>query len=227
MLATILKADTSIDRAARLNLYRQGAEIAELDDSYSSQQAHYAERLGDLHARSRDYPGAADAYQRYLPPDAPLVAFTKLGLCLLPDAPLGALEVLGQVDTVLTRKNDLSDTRWVTRAGLAWGLMLDGRDYEALRAIRDALASLADTSGLGDARSLVRATLGLIHYQQGDHDEATVHLKSARAGWEARGDADGVALMDAALDGASLETITRRFVWYGLSGLLIDRSAIA
>lgn len=207
------------DREKLLWLYRRGAEVAGRDGQFAAAQARLAEKLGDVHAGADDFVGAAVAYEDLAPLDRPPRLAGKLGLMLLVDDPLRAANTLSKLRGSLEPDDD-HDLYWRLVAGLGWALALNGDDYRAVRAVRDALARLADYPGLGDARTLLLGMLGMIMHTLGDREDAAQHIESARAGWGARGNEDGVLLMNQVLIDTPTEQLTRLWLHFILPPLL-------
>lgn len=217
-LATIERAIVEARRAGdhdRLAaLLRRGAVVARSDAALAGRQAELAEALGDLHASVGDYESAARAYRELSPSDGPAALQGKLGLALLPADPERAARVLRRAVQAIPPDHP-HDLRWWLEAGHIWALALIDRHYEAVRLSRDALAQLGSTAGLGAARTLLQAMLGMVLYYQGEQAEGISHLWSARSGWEARGDRASVQLVDQILRGCSRHEATQR--WLGLA----------
>ncbi len=217
-LATIERAVAEARRAGdhdRLaTLLRQGAVVARSDAALAGRQAELAEALGDLYASAGDYESAARAYRELSPSDGPAVLQGKLGLALLPGDPERAARVLTRAIQAIPPHYP-HDLRWWLEAGRIWALALIDRHYEAVRLSRDALAQLGNAAGLGSARTLLQAMLGMVLYYQGEQAEGISHLWSARSGWEARGDQASVQLVDQILRGCSRHEVTQ--LWLGLA----------
>jgi predicted ATPase len=223
--------DLALAQAARLSsreemvdLYRRGIEVAGSDPKMVDRQARYAEALGDVYAASGEYEMAAQSYELNLS-TIPLALLSKLGMVLLATNPARAVNVLMQV-VPATSYSQSNDMRWRLEAGLVWGLAITGRAYEAVRRSRDVLGGLSDTAGFGNARTLMRGTLGMVLYYQGDHAAAATHLESARAGWGARGEEEGVRLINQVLIAMPKKEVTRS--WLGMViGPLLSKDALA
>jgi hypothetical protein len=207
------------DREKLLWLYRRGAEVAGRDGQFISAQVRLAERLGDVHAAANDYAGAAAAYEDLAPPDRPLRLSGKLGLTLLVGEPERATTTLSKLRGALAPDDD-HELYWRVVAGLGWALALSGEDYRAVRVVRDGLARLSDYPGLGDERTLLLGMLGMIMHTLGDREDAVQHIESARAGWGARGNEDGVMLMNQVLIDTTPDQLTRLWLNFMLTPLL-------
>ena len=193
-----------------VTLYQRGIELAATDRSLTAEQARFAEALGDIYVASGDYKSAAEVYELGLS-TIPLRLLSKLGLVLLAVDPARAVNILMQV-TAAIPEGQSSDLHWRLEAALVWALALSGRAYEATRRSRDALGVLGDTVGFGAARTLMRGTLGMVLYYQGDPLDAHSHLESARAGWGARGEQEGVMLINQVLIAMPKEDVTRAWL---------------
>jgi tetratricopeptide (TPR) repeat protein len=207
------------DRAQIMDLYRRGAEIARFDRSLNARQAEMAERLGDLYAAAGDYSAAARVYRELAPTESPLSVHVKLALVLVGAEPVQAARVLPDL-LRLVPPGEQGDLHYRLQAAFVWALALSDQTYEASRFCRDALGQLRGTAGLGDSRTLLRGMLGMVMFYQGDQDEAATHLESARAGWGARGNQDGVLLMNQVLIGLPREQITPLWLRFILIPLL-------
>jgi tetratricopeptide (TPR) repeat protein len=201
----------------------EAIRIAALDPALGKQQAGYAERLGDIHAAQEDYRRAAEIYADLSPTISTVSLLGKLGLVLLPIDPLRAANMLAQIAPTIATDYP-NDYRWRLEAGLAWGLALAGKQYDSVRRTRDALSTLSTLSGLGNARTLIRGMLGMILHYQGEQSEAHPHLESARAGWGAREESDGVLLINQVLIGTNRDEITRQWLKMTLKPLLTVRN---
>ncbi|MBN1312134.1 MAG: AAA family ATPase [Anaerolineae bacterium] len=199
------------DRDRVFGLYQLGIEVTSRDPDLAVKQAEWAEGLGDAHAAAESYVKAAETYSQLGPTVAPLTLLGKLGLVLLAVDPQRATNILERALTtlMLTEQEDL---RWRVEAGLVWGMALTGRSYEAIRHCRDALGKLGDTVGFGSARTLMRGVLGMVLFYDGDQEEAYPHLESARAGWGARGDQEGVVLLNQVMIGMPKTDITQAWL---------------
>ncbi len=206
-------------------LLERGASVARSDPAQGHRQAELAEASGDLHASSGDYEAAARAYEDLGPPDSPPSLRGKQGLALLASDPERAARVLAGVSNAISHDYP-ADLRWWLEAGHAWALALTGRHYDALRHSRDTLAQLGNAAGLGMARTLLRAMLGMVLYYQGEQSEALPHLSSARSGWDARGEQGGVMLVDQVLHNAPRQDITRVWVRLALAALKSGRGTL-
>jgi hypothetical protein len=205
------------DRVAAI--YRMGIDETALDPELALKQAEWAEGLGDTFAVAGNYAQAAETYSQLGPTVAPLTLLGKLGLVLLAVDPKRATNILERALTTLML-GDQDDLRWRVEAGLVWGMALVGRSYEAIRRCRDSLGKLSDTVGFGSARTLMRGVLGMVLFYEGDQEEAYPHLESARAGWGARGDQDGVLLLNQVMIGMPKTDITRAWLQLVLGPLL-------
>jgi hypothetical protein len=204
----INKVRASGERDRLAALYKMGIEAASADPTLGAKQIEMAEHLGDMVASTGDYAQAVDIYTRYSPPVTSPMVLGKLGLATLPSDAARAANVLSRAIAALGFGGD-EDARWSLEASLCWALYLAGNTYEAIRRCRDALGKLGDTVGFGAARSLMRAMLGMILFYEGDLQEANPHLESARAGWGARGQQEGVLLVNQVLISMPKPEITR------------------
>jgi hypothetical protein len=66
----------------------------------------------------------------------------------------------------------------------------------------------------------MRGVLGMVLFYDGDQEEAYPHLESARAGWGARGDQDGVVLLNQVMIGMPKTDITQAWLRLILTPLL-------
>ncbi len=209
--AGLQMAHKSANQAEVIALYRAGLKIASRLPEMAIRQTELAEELGDLFVAAGDYRQAAAAYRQADLEASSVEQRGKLGLSLLSVNPLQATSLLARlVDEI--PPDYPNDLRWRLEAGLAWGLALAGRTYEALRHSRDSLGTLSSTSGFGSARTLMRGTLGMALYYHGDHAEAAPHLESARAGYSARGDEKGVMFINQILIGMPREEVTQAWL---------------
>jgi hypothetical protein len=219
----LAEASRDGDRERLIALYRQGADIARLDPALADRQAALAEALGDLYVQGGDYAGAVRAYRDLAPEEMPVTLRGKLGLAMLSVSARSAHLILAGVLETSSPADPL-DRYWRLMAGHCWGLALCGEVYLAIRTCRDALARMSHTAGLGGARSLLRGTLGMILYYDGqtedDRREAAAHLESARAGWGARGEEQGVLLMNQVLIGAARDDVTTMWLRMVMKPLL-------
>lgn len=199
--------------------YQMGIEVTAQDPELALKQAEWAEGLGDTYAAAGNYAQAAETYSRLGPTVAPLTLLGKLGLVLLAVDPKRATNILERALTTLLL-GEQDDLRWRVEAGLVWGMALVGRSYEAIRHCRDALGKLSDTVGFGSARTLMRGVLGMVLFYEGDQEESYPHLESARAGWGARGDQDGVLLLNQVMIGMPKTEVTRAWLRLVLGPLL-------
>jgi tetratricopeptide (TPR) repeat protein len=206
----LMEARKTADLPRMMTLYRQGIDIAATDASLAERQKEMCEALGDLHASMGDYKQAAKCYAEIGPVPGALNLMGKWGLVLLAGEPEKAVSILGQAAPLISYEYP-EDLRWRLEAGLVWGLTLVERYYEAVRHCRDVLGTLSEMVGFGAARTLMRAMLGMALFYQGDSLEAAPHLESARAGWSARGELEGVAFINQVVAGASKAEIT--LVW--------------
>jgi tetratricopeptide (TPR) repeat protein len=200
-------------------LYRLGIGVTAQDPELALKQAEWAEGLGDAYAAAGDYVQAAETYSQLGPTVAPLTLLGKLGLVLLAVDPKRATNILERALTTLVL-GDQEDLRWRVEAGLVWGMALVGRSYEAIRHCRDSLGKLGDTVGFGSARTLMRGVLGMVLFYEGDQEESYPHLESARAGWGARGDQDGVMLLNQVMIGMPKADVTHAWLRLALGPLL-------
>jgi predicted ATPase len=212
------------NREEAVGLYRRGIEVAGSDPKMVDRQARYAEALGDVYTASGEYGLAAQAYELNLS-TIPLALLSKLGMVLLATNPARAVNVLMQVAPA-TSYSQSNDLRWRLEAGLVWGLAITGRAYEAVRRSRDVLGGLSDTAGFGNARTLMRGTLGMVLYYQGDQAAASTHLESARAGWSARGEQEGVLLINQVFIAVPKKEVTRSWLRMVMAPLL-SKDALA
>ncbi|MBN1426733.1 MAG: AAA family ATPase [Anaerolineae bacterium] len=213
------QALSASDQDRVFHLYQLGIDVASRDPDMAIKQAEWAEGLGDAHAAAGRYVKAAETYSQLGPTVAPLTLLGKLGLVLLAVDPKRATNVLERALTTLML-NEQEDLRWRVEAGLVWGMALVGRSYEAIRHCRDSLGKLGDTVGFGSARTLMRGVLGMVLFYDGDQEEAYPHLESARAGWGARGDQDGVVLLNQVMIGMPKTDITQAWLRLILRPLL-------
>lgn len=216
----LLKTRDTGDRPRLIGLYRDAIRIASADPGQDEKRLDFIEALGDLYAEGGDYANATRVYGEGMSPNLNRFSLpSRMGLALLAVDPARAAHVLGQFASRIppTYQEDL---RWRVEAGLVWAMALIGQSYEMMRRSRDSLAVLNSLSGFGFARSLVRGTLGMALFYQGEHAEAYPHLESARSGWLARGDNDGVALIDKVLAVTSREEITATWLRLALHPLL-------
>ena len=170
-----------------------------------------AEHVGDIHMADGEYNKAVEAYTRFSPTVTSVSLFSKLGLALLAVDPVRAANILARALAVI-HLNEREDVRWILEASLCWALALSGNTYEAIRRSRDSLGRLGDTVGFGWARSLMRGMLGMILFYDGEVQEALPHLESARAGWGARGQQEGVLLVNQVLISLPKQDITRAWL---------------
>jgi tetratricopeptide (TPR) repeat protein len=205
------RAQEAADQDEMIALYRAGLKIAASVPEMGAHQSELAEALGDVFAANGDYKQAAAAYRQIDTESSSLDQQGKLGLAMLAVNPMQAtgllLRLAGEIP--LDYPNDL---RWRIEAGLAWGLALVGRTYEAVRHSRDSLGTLSSTAGFGSARTLMRGTLGMALHYHGDQAEAAPHLESARAGYSARGDERGVMFINQILIGMPRADITQAWL---------------
>ncbi len=191
----INKGATAHNLEARRSLLKQAIEISAISMQFRSRHIQFAEQLGDLYAAQDNYTEAASAYNEPGTAATPLHLLTKLGLVLLPVRTERAVSILNK--TVTQMPNFFpEDLKWRAVAGLVWGLLLTGKPYEALREGRNALATLNQLSGYGDAVALIRATLGMVYHFNDEVLEAKMHFESARGGWLARGNDAGLTLIN-------------------------------
>jgi len=207
----INKARTSGEREQLMALYKLGVEVASTDSALSNKQIEMAERLGDLYAASGDYAKAVETYTKYSPPVTSPAILGKLGMVTLTVDPDRAANILSRSLSVVSGGKE-EDSRWTLEASLCWALSISGNNYEAIRRCRDSLGKLGDTVGFGEARTMMRAILGMILFYEGDIHEANPHLESARAGWGARGRQEGIQLINQVLISMPKQDITRGLV---------------
>jgi hypothetical protein len=179
----------------------------------ADQRNAVAETLGDMHAVANEYPLAALAYQHADLSEAGPVLLAKVGLAMLAVDPSQAIMFMQRTAPGIPLEYP-DDLRWRLEAGQAWGLALLGRTYDAVRKTRDALGTLSSSTGFGSARTMMRGALGMALFYHGDQAEASPHLESARAGYGARGDDDGVLFINQVLIGMPREEITQ--LWLNL-----------
>jgi hypothetical protein len=207
------------NRERVVTLYRQAIDIAASDSALTRRHADLAEALGDLYTAEEDYAEATRVYGELGPTTGSLTLLGKLGLALLAVDTRRAVQTLTQTIPAVPEQFQ-DDLHWRLEAGLVWALALDGREYETVRHSRDALGKLGDTAGFGEARILLRATLGLALQYQGDMAGALPHLMSARNGWEARGNQVGVSLVNNALIGLPMPDLTKIWLRVALQPLI-------
>jgi len=189
-------------------LYQLGAQAAQLEPGMSDKQIEMAERLGDMHLINGDYEKAVEAYTENSPTMTSPSLFAKLGLALLAVDPARSANILSRALAIL-QIGEREDLRWMLEASLSWAMALAGNSYEAIRRSRDALGRLGDTVGFGWARSMMRGMLGMVLFYDGEVQEALPHLESAKAGWGARGQQEGVILMNQVLISLPKQDVTR------------------
>ncbi|MGF1507681.1 MAG: hypothetical protein ACFB51_21515 [Anaerolineae bacterium] len=217
----VREARSHNDEEAIIRLLLTGIAITSASPAASSKRTEFAERLGDIHARRGDYRKAASAYGESGVGQNALRLRGKLGLSLLVFDGVRSSHVLGKI----TRRVPLDfpgDLRWVLEAGHAWALSLAGSHYNAIRHVRDVLATLGSLSGYGAARTLMRAMLGMVLFYNGDLVDAQPHLDTARQSWEARADQQGVLLINRVLNEAPRSEVTDLLMQILLHPLLID-----
>jgi hypothetical protein len=215
----LTRARQAGDRRQVMALYRRGAEVAATLPAFAGEQTAMAEALGDLYAVEEDYEQAAWAYGELAPASAPAMLLGKLGLVLLAVDPARAASVLTRVSPAAPRAHP-GDLYWRVEAGLVWALARSGHVYDAIRRSRDILGSLGETAGFGSARTLLRGTLGMALFYHDDPQEAQPHLESARAGWGARNEQEGIMLINQILIEVPIETITRQWMRFVLRPLI-------
>ncbi len=217
----LAEARRNDDREQIIALYRRGARVASQDNALAAREAEMVEHLGDIYAAAGDFATAAQVYGNLSPkPTESLELLGKLGLTLLAVDPTQSAQMLAQLLDGMPPDED-SDLRWRLEAGLVWAMALSGRTYDAVRYSRDSLAELSSTSGLGSARTLLRGTMGMALYYGGNEDEALSHIELARAGWGARGNQDGVMVMNQVLIGMPKQEITQGWLRLAVSPLLV------
>jgi tetratricopeptide (TPR) repeat protein len=197
------------DREAIITLYRQAITLTVDHDNVSrAARSTYAEKLGDFYAHEHDYKQAAKAYASAPAENAALTVRGKLGLVLLTVDGMRAAHVLTQITSrvPLTYPHDF---RWHLETGLTWAHTLEESHYEAVRTCRTALGKLGQMTGYGQAKTLLRTVLGLVLMYQGEQGEARGHLEAARLSWDARGEAEGLKLVELAERSAPRPTITQ------------------
>ena len=202
------KAVSAGDHEQAQVLYEMGAQAAEREPGMSDKQIEMAEHLGDMHLTTGDYEKAVEAYTTNSPTMTSPSLFAKLGLALLAVEPTRAANILSRALAIL-QIGEREDLRWMLEASLSWAMALSGNSYEAIRRSRDALGRLGDTAGFGWARSMMRGMLGMVLFYDGEVQEALPHLESAKAGWGARGQQEGVLLMNQVLISLPKQEITR------------------
>jgi tetratricopeptide (TPR) repeat protein len=215
----IMEARKTADVPRMMALYQRGIDIAAADASLTERRAEMCEALGDLHASMGDYAQAAKCYGEIGPVPSALSLMGKWGLVSLAKEPEKAVSILEQVTPLIPYEYP-EDLRWRAEAGLVWGLTLVERHYEAVRHCRDVLGTLSETVGFGAARTLMRAMLGMALFYQGDTLEANPHLESARAGWSARGELEGVAFINQVMVAVPKNEITLAWLRWILPPLL-------
>jgi hypothetical protein len=210
---SLQKAQVDGSREQVIALYQEALNIMYEVPELADQRNTIAETLGDLHAATREYPLAALAYQHADLSGAGPVLLAKIGLAMLAVDPSQAIVFMQRTAPGIPLEY-ADDLRWRLEAGQAWGLALLGRTYDAVRKTRDALGTLSSSTGFGSARTMMRGALGMALYYHGDQAEAGPHLESARAGYGARGDDDGVLFINQVLIGMPREEITQ--LWLNL-----------
>lgn len=202
------KARKSADAEHMIALYKEALKVTANLPDLGERHAQLAERLGDLLATSGDYTQAAAAYWQADPEHSTLEQRAKLAMALLALNPQQAVGLMSRLagDVPPDYPNDL---RWRLEAGIAWGHALLNRTYDAVRHSRDVLSTLSNMTGFGTARTLMRGMLGMSLYYHGETSEATPHLESARAGFGARADDQGVMFVNQVLLGMERAEITR------------------
>lgn len=214
-LATI---DEAIQKAYReesrdevIALYQEALNILGTDPERAKRRNEIAEALGDIHIVAGDYASSAHAYIEAEFAEATQHLQAKVALALLAIDPQQAVILMSRLAPGIPLEY-ADDLRWRLEAGQAWGLSLLGRTYDAVRKSRDALGTLSSSAGFGSARTLMRGALGMALYFHGDQAEAHPHLESARAGWGARGDEQGVVFINQVLVGMPKEQITKSWL---------------
>ncbi len=215
----IQRAQDESDMERVIALHREGLQVAARDPALRDRQTRLASALGDLYVRRRDYRGAALAYRQADLEQSDLSLQARLALALLALDPSAAVGMLSRLAPAIPPDYP-DDLRWRVEAGLAWGLALTGQTYEAVRRSRDSLGTLSSAAGFGSARTLMRGTLGMALYYHGDQAEASPHLESARAGYGARGDEQGVLFINQVLIGTPRADIVSAWLDLVLSRLV-------
>lgn len=193
---------------ARRDLLKNAVELSATSATLRSQHLQFAEQLGDLYTAQDDYQQAALAYSEPGISGMPMHISCKLGLVLTSVEPSRAVTILKRaVKQIPTRFPE--DLKWRGVAGLVWALLLTNQPYEALREGRNALATLNQLSGYGEAITLLRATLGMVHQFNGELVEAGLHYESAKGAWLARDNDTGLALLSRLQAKAPRDEITR------------------
>ncbi|NDJ55163.1 MAG: AAA family ATPase [Chloroflexi bacterium] len=213
------QTDSEDDQTRLTQLYERAIQLIDNNVDYRKHQAAYAEALGDIYTSREEYGLAVRAYSDYSPTISSTTLLSKLGLVLLAIDPSRAITVLERTIPA-TRPYEDRDLRWRLEAGIIWGLSLTGHHYAAIRRSRDLLGELGSTVSLGAARTLIRGTMGMALYYQGEREEASVHLESARAGWGARDYHEGVVFINQVLIDTPLRDITRLWLRMVLRPLL-------
>lgn len=216
---SLAQARQTGNRQQMVEGYRLGAEVASRSVHLIDKQAAMAEALGDIYAVEGNYRKAAIAYSELAPTTAPPTLLSKLGLVLLDFDSARAANVLAQVSPAIPR-NYPNDLFWRVEAGLIWALAESDRIYDGIRRSRDILGSLGEAAGFGSARTLLRGTLGMALFYHDDPVEAQAHLESARAGWGARGEQDGIMLINQILIRLPRDQITRLWLNFVMKPLL-------
>lgn len=215
----IAQAQREGDEAMQAILEQQALTITASDPDLSERRNHIAETLGDQVATQGDYAQAALAYQQADSTSASAMLLAKCAMTMLAVDAGQAVSLIARLAPGIPLE-DHHDLRWRLEAAQSWGLALQGRTYDAIRHSRNSLATLSTVSGLGSARTLTRGILGMALYYHGDEEEARPHLESSRAGYDARGDAQGVTFLDQILSGMPREAITHAWLDLVLRPLL-------
>ena len=195
----------------RMRLYLLGLRTAKEDPLLAPRIVGMAEILGDTYAALGDYEGAARSYREGITDMTPDSLQGKAALTMLSLYPAQAANLLMRAATTIPQDAP-HDLHWLVRAGMVWAFALTERGYEAMRRGRDALSDLGRLGGLGEIRSLVRGTLGMAMYYSDDKDEAIAHLESARGGYGARNNQDGVMFVNQVLLDVPKTEITRAWL---------------
>lgn len=189
-------------------LYKEGLTVTAASTELAARQTQLAEELGDLFVTMGDYKQAATAYWEMDANESTPEQQGKLALSLLALNPQQAVGMLTNLAGTVPMDYP-NDLRWRLEAGLTWAHALAGHTYDSVRQSRDALGILSGVAGFGSARTLLRAMLGMALYYHGDIAEAQPHLESARAGFGARGDEQGVMFVNQVLIGMPSGEITK------------------
>jgi hypothetical protein len=207
----LAQARESGEKELLITLYRLGIKVTEHSTQLRMKQIDMAEGLGDLFAAHGEYEQAVEVYTQRTPSVASTSLIAKLSLVLLAVDPARAVTSLTRSVSLLN-KPEHSELYWRVEAALAWALALNGQSYDAIRRCRDGLSRTGETMGLGLPRTLLRGVLGMILFYDGDEVEAHPHLESARASWGARGEEEGVMLINQILIKMPKTEITRAWL---------------